>query len=189
MGGSILRWDIQSGDLIDTPFEFENDADLWSMAFHPNGQLLFTIFRRTYGNFMAWDMKTSLRLKDSFDYSYLNLNPATSFAFVEAKEIMAVGYADGQIIIWDTVALVPIMPPLQHAESTDIVRDIAFTPDAQTLVSVSDRGPIIIWDLSAFEFGIEGMIQRACQIVNRDMTLYEWQGFMGDAVPYERTCP
>jgi hypothetical protein len=39
------------------------------------------------------------------------------------------------------------------------------------------------------EVAHEALSETVCRVVGRNLTLAEWQRFVGEGVPYERTCP
>ena len=61
---------------------------------------------------------------------------------------------------------------------------IAFSPDGQTLESGSWDYTILVWIART-----EILAEQICQQVWRNLTLDEWHQFIGQDLPYERTCP
>ena len=95
----------------------------------------------------------------------------------------------GEIFLWDVTTGQPLSPPLiGHAS---LVTDVAFSPDGKTLASGSGMSPflegegstLILWDANT-----ESWRARACSIANRNLTMEEWQQYVGDE-PYRPTCP
>jgi len=86
------------------------------------------------------------------------------------------------IQLLDVDTLNPVGPPLAvNINYTAEYMQIA--PDTNPLYgwSVSD-GMVVSWDFSG-----DSWQTLACQIANRNLTLSEWQQFMGSA-PYSKTC-
>lgn len=87
----------------------------------------------------------------------------------------------------ENLAALPVVLPGHDGE----VRSLAFSADGKHLVSGGSDNVIKIWDLtyplnSAPTQAIADMI---CQKVRHNLSLDEWQKFIGDEIPYERTCP
>lgn len=59
-----------------------------------------------------------------------------------------------------------------------------FSPDSKTLASGGENGIVRLWDLSP-----DFSIRRACQRANRNLSLTEWEQYIGTDVLYEKTCP
>jgi WD40 repeat protein len=63
------------------------------------------------------------------------------------------------------------------------VLSIAFSPNGQNLASAGDDGSIRIWEQTS------ALASMVCQLVWRNLSMDEWRQFVGDGIPYERTCP
>lgn len=69
---------------------------------------------------------------------------------------------------------------------TSFVRSIAFSsPGGKTLESGSNQ-EIRLWNV---EIDVDAWREKLCDAVNRNLTLEEWQLYIGDKVPYFEVCP
>jgi WD40 repeat protein len=77
----------------------------------------------------------------------------------------------------------PSNPEAETGKQRPQIQALAFSPDGQRLASGSQDGTIQIWTPTAV------LAEEVCQKVWRNLTLDEWQQFVGKGIPYERTCP
>ena len=99
-------------------------------------------------------------------------------------ELLAIGgcehsdrYSGGcprdSVQLWRTSTQQRIGPALRSRSTR--VRGLAFIPDDKVLLSSSDDGEIVFWDLDP-----ESWLRRACDIASRALTAGERQRFVGD---------
>jgi len=113
----------------------------------------------------------------------------SSVAFSPDGQTLASGSFDRSIRLWrinqidwesDEIKEKPIILE-NHNQS---ITSVAFTPDGKYLASGSYDNTVRLWLAST------GMLaEMACKKVLRNLTMQEWQMFMGDDIPYESTCP
>jgi WD40 repeat protein len=94
---------------------------------------------------------------------------------------LASGSADKTIRIWDLMQ--PEAYPVVLVGHKGRVLSIAFSPNGQNLASAGDDGSIRIWEQTS------ALASMVCQLVWRNLSMDEWRQFVGDGIPYERTCP
>lgn len=104
-----------------------------------------------------------------------------SLALTPDGRRLASGSADRTIRVWDLSE--PQTVPVVIARSQGKVLSMAFSPDGQKLLSASDDGSLLISEQAG------ALAERVCQLVWRNLSMNEWRLFVGEGIPYERTCP
>jgi hypothetical protein len=97
---------------------------------------------------------------------------------------------DRSIRLWDLAS--PGTPPtLLHGHEGE-VEALAFSPDSKTLASGGwDEKGVMLWDLThpVNTAPLGRLAELVCEKVWRNLTLAEWHQFVGEDIPYGRTCP
>ena len=74
--------------------------------------------------------------------------------------------------------------PVVLTGHADLVTALAFSLDGRQLVTGSADHTLRLWIARTAH-----LADLVCQRVRRNLTHDEWRQFMGNNVPYERTCP
>jgi len=89
---------------------------------------------------------------------------------------------DGSVLLWDLKETAE--PPIRLEGSDEYSTSLAFSPDGTYLASLnSETGHVQVWRLWA------GAAADLCKRVWRNLTMDEWNRYVGENIPYECTCP
>ena len=186
VASSIRLWDITTGKPVYEPLTGDTPLpNNLGVAFSPDGA---TVASSGINGVILWDVATGQLIGQ---ISMENNAPVDNIAFSPDGKILASSACtrlgpphclEGDIGLWDVSTLKSLgrIPP----SNTGAVNVLAFSPDGQTLASNSSDSAIILWDLSFASWQA-----RACRVANRNLTMDEWNQFIGLDTPYERTCP
>jgi len=101
-----------------------------------------------------------------------------ALAFSPDGEFLAGGSSNETTQLWNLRD--PTMPPVSLRGP---VSSIAFAPDGQRLAVGGNDGSVRLWSLGA------AAAEYLCTRVWRNLSMDEWRLYVGDGIPYERTCP
>jgi WD40 repeat protein len=146
-----------------------------AISFSRDGRVLGVASANTI---QLWDMLTERPLNTLIGH----FDAVNTLSFSPDGTILASGSNDRSVRLWDTQTQQPL-GVLTTDEDTTYVSGVAFSPDGN-LLAVGEFGvPIQLWDVS-----IKSWVARACSIANRNLSLAEWNQFIGSDKPYHRTC-
>jgi WD40 repeat protein/transcriptional regulator with XRE-family HTH domain len=209
--GLVRVWDWQAGKLV---LELKHDAAvqnvrfspdeqylatasldasarIWSMAdgrelkrmLVPNGAQIYSMDMSMDGRYLATGEIGAVRVWDTTSGQQILLLPhdnlVNDLAFSRDGRLLASAGRDGIVRVF----AIPGGQEIAGMEHTMSANGVAFSPDGKLLASASDDGTVRVWVVAA-----DNLLAQACASVERNLTLAEWQQYLGNQ-PYRRTCP
>jgi WD40 repeat protein len=172
----VRLWDVATGEAIGVPWLGHNDV-INTVKFSSDGRRVISGSKDK--TLRLWDTATAQAIGVPWRGHESSVY-AAAFS-PDNKYVVSTG-EDKTLRLWDATTGQAIgMPWLGHER---FVNALAFSPDGKHIVSGSDDKTLRLWDAAP-----ESWAKKACSIVNRNFSLAEWQHFIGDALPYEKTCP
>jgi WD40 repeat protein/energy-coupling factor transporter ATP-binding protein EcfA2 len=177
--GKVMLWDRQSGLAAAELYDNTSTYPLYAIAFSADGKYLAT------GDQRGW-----VRMFNMTNYSGGKLAPERTLSdhtaivgnikFSSDGRFMATASNDKFVKLWNLAAL-DEQPA--NLEFPDWVFSIAFSPDnSQIMAGTKDRV------IKAFPTQIIAMSDKICGKITRNMSVDEWETYVGDDLPYEKTC-
>ncbi len=174
--GEVRLWNLTDFSPSEPPLR-AHAAPVLSVAFSNNGKWLAS--GSGDKTIILWDLATRSSDPPLTGHS----DAVLSVAFSPDGKILASSSADKTIILWDITTRRPLGPPFLGHNSP--VNKVIFSLDGTTLISTEADGTTMRWDVNPdFSF----LQARGCAIANRNLSLKEWQQYIGDK-PYRKTCP
>jgi eukaryotic-like serine/threonine-protein kinase len=142
----VIQMDAESGERLDV---FTSSARIYNLAITTTGDRL-AVARRD-GSVEVWDLAGKLIQRVVTDRE--QVKPVRSLSFSPNNQLLAVGWDDGIVAVWNVESGVQIMkinPALTPGSpnSSDPVLTVAFSNDGIRLLTHTASGSVIIWNMN-----------------------------------------
>ncbi len=155
--------------LDDSLASLKHDREVNRIAFSPDGKLLATASGD--GSAGLWDVISGQRLATLLHESHVQ-----AVAFSPDGSLLATACKDNNARLWN-VANGQCLAVLPHGYW---VQAVAFSPDGRLLATASEDKTARLWLCQK-----EDLITEAQSRLNRNLTLEEWQQYLGEE-PYHK---
>jgi WD40 repeat protein/predicted Ser/Thr protein kinase len=171
---NVVRvWDLQKSAAAGVQF---TSPQVLSVAFSRDGARLATAGGDKIVR--VWDLRNPSKAPALFEGSESVVN---SVAFSPSGLALAAGGVDRIVRMWDLSA--PEAPPVLLLGHESDILSVVFSPDGSQIAAGGLDGIARSWRLwsAAADF--------ICTRVWRNLSFDEWRFYVGEDIPYEKTCP
>jgi WD40 repeat protein len=184
-GNTIQLWKMVDNKAIQIPKG--GIADIESVTFSPDNKMLASAGGMGFNFFDLIDPIRIWNIQKNKLISRLigHTDTVYSVAFSPDGKMLASVSKDGTTRLWDVLSGQQIGDSLSDPKSSEYyVETVAFSPDGSLLAKGGLDKMIYLYDVS-----IASWRARACSIANRNLSLAEWNQYIGESTPYEKVCP
>ncbi|MFQ5793681.1 MAG: TIR domain-containing protein [Candidatus Bipolaricaulia bacterium] len=167
--GTARVWEAESGRQI---ARMMHDDLVSAVAFSPDGRRLASA--SWDGTARVWEATTGRELA-----RMMHDGRVSAVTFSPDGRQLATGSVDGTARVWEAETGREVARMFHDGP----VSAVAFSPDGRRLASASWDGTARVWLWQP-----EDLIAEACSRLTHNLTLDEWQQYLGDE-PYRKTCP
>lgn len=173
-GGKIILWSLSDG-APSTVYEQAGNA-ISTLTFNKNGRVI-----------ACGDRAGNVKIINPFSSNVIRTlkghrSPIEDVDFSPNYKFIASSSRDGTIRLWNLEDADD--PAIVLTGHPDWVHSVAFSPDSRYLVSSSKDGEnIFVWPTS-----ISVMAENMCQHIQKNFSQSEWNIYVGEDIPYQKTC-
>lgn len=172
--GSVRVWSSGTGsEVVRMVHQGGVFAGVNSVSFSPDGQ--FVASGSDDGTARIWELASGKEVaRMTHDGS------VSVIAFSSTGKYVISGSDDGTARVWELSSGSEIARMVHENK----VVTVAFSPNGKYVLSGSEDGTVRVWKWMPAD-----LIVNACSGMMRNLTLEEWQQYIGDALPYQAVCP
>jgi len=173
LDGDIHLWDARSGEhqraLNNGP------GNVLALAFSPDGRELAA----THGSdIVIWNLAAGQPRRTIRGHT----GQVVAVGYSPDGRRLASGSLDQTARIWNPISVDELLRLDETVNAAHVV-GVAFSVDGKTLATRTPSGRVDLWDIDG-----DHWTERACAIVNRNLTPEEWDRFL-PSEPYRAACP
>ena len=175
----VYVWNIATGKKINT-IHLDSGGLFGNITFSPDSRWLLTWHYPHYPSISVWDIKTGKEVTHMKSVENIIFSKNGHWAGIYGCESFNRSICKQSFLsIWKTDTWNEIV----RIPQTSIVYDIAFSSDEEWIVSANNDNIIHFW-----LWRPDDLIAEACFHTPRNLTLEEWNFYIGIEEPYRKTC-
>lgn len=178
--GAVQLWDVSSRRPLGDPVLAHGGQRADHFAFGRDGKTLVSL-GGTYLN--LWNLQDGRALGPRVALDPIDAERRQGLGggvAISPDGSVIVSGGNNRLVLWDTASGQPLSNVLWGWRGTRT--SLAMAPDG-TAVAASHGDGIVLWDVA-----LGSWQHRACRMANRELTVEEWNTFVGPELPYRRTC-
>ena len=166
---AIRGWKTTTGNEV---FYIQIENIITDISPSPDGRYL--IAGTDNGSIYEWEISTNTEIAKMSQDGYIS-----SITYSLDGKYIASGSNDYTARVWDSMT----GEEVARMTHDNAVNAVEFSADGRYVISGSDDGSSRVW-----LYRSDLLISDACSRVTRNLTLAEWQQYIGNALPYEAIC-
>jgi WD40 repeat protein len=171
---NVQVWDLRNSGAPPLLFPMPTPGGIQTVAFSPDGSRLVASIGT--GRTAVWELRNPGAPAEQFD-------GARVLAFsADSARLATISAGRVQILDLRTPGAPAVELPLSPRGAVGILA-LAFSADATRLIARSSTGQAVTWRLWS------AAAKYVCSRVWRNFSVDEWRHYVGEGIPYERTCP
>ena len=176
-GESGKIWIFSSSSLNDSPVEMNPGGFATAVALNYSGKRIATGDKD--GKIVLYDITDKSGNRVSYTEHKSRI---TALEFSNDSRSLASSSYDNTIRIWNLAD--PKQAPMVISDHTSWVMDISYNQKGDILVSCSNDKSVRLTQVDS-----EILASKVCAKVSRNLTISEWEYFVGIDIEYQKTCP
>ncbi len=155
------------------------------LAFNPRGDTLAV--GGSEGLVRLWNLQQALREERKRDVASKAIllrgheDEINTLAFSPSGHMLASGSADNTVRLWDVRQ--PQASPIILLDHKTWIWSVAFSREGEHLLSAASDRTVLVWNAQP-----RALADLICAKTERNLTLEEWNYYLGPGLPYQRTC-
>ncbi|MFG1815798.1 WD40 repeat domain-containing protein [Kribbella sp. NPDC049174] len=170
--GQLIDWNLRTGGA--RSIENRLPDGVRSLAFSESGEILAAGSGQE--EIELWEMPQWRPIEASFNG---DSGGVAFLSFSADNRFLASSGGSGGFSVWDIATRRAMIEPFPMDSSLAGVIML----DERMLVSAHDDGTVRMWD-----FSVDRLIEIACRAANRNLTISEWNLYIGSDIPHHDTC-